>query len=86
VVGRVARPASDFVHARIEAVLRPDVDGYDELNARDVANALDALDHIELLKVRRYEAAHKNRKTVLAAVDKALDRRVAALDQDAAAA
>lgn len=47
--------------------------GYDDLSARQVTDRLDALGRPELRKVRDYERRHANRKTVLAALDRALD-------------
>jgi polyhydroxyalkanoate synthesis regulator phasin len=46
--------------------------GYDELTARQVTEHLKNLKPAELRKVRDYERRHANRKSVLAAVDKAL--------------
>jgi polyhydroxyalkanoate synthesis regulator phasin len=48
------------------------VSGYDELTAGQVSARLDGLTPAELRKVREYERRHANRKSVLAAVDKAL--------------
>jgi polyhydroxyalkanoate synthesis regulator phasin len=45
---------------------------YDELTAGQVSARLDGLTPAELRKVREYERRHANRKSVLAAVDKAL--------------
>ena len=49
---------------------RPGIEDYDELNVRQVSDALEGLDAWELTKVRRYEEQHKNRKTVLGAIER----------------
>jgi polyhydroxyalkanoate synthesis regulator phasin len=46
--------------------------GYDELTARQVTGRLAGLSPSELRRVGEYERRHANRKSVLAAVDKAL--------------
>lgn len=46
--------------------------GYDELTARQVTEHLKGLRPAELRKVREYERRHANRKSVLAAIEKAL--------------
>jgi polyhydroxyalkanoate synthesis regulator phasin len=46
--------------------------GYDDLTAAQVEERLDGLTPAELRKVRDYERRHLNRKSVLAAVEKAL--------------
>jgi polyhydroxyalkanoate synthesis regulator phasin len=48
------------------------VTGYDELTAGQVQERLDGLSAAELRKVRDYERRHANRKSVLAAIEKAL--------------
>ncbi len=45
--------------------------GYDELTARQVLERLAELDSAQLRKVSDYERRHGNRKTVLAAVERA---------------
>jgi len=49
--------------------------GYDDLTAAQVQARLDGLSPGELRKVREYERRHANRKSVLAAIDKALAPR-----------
>lgn len=46
--------------------------GYDELTAAQVIARLDGLSPADLRRVREHERAHANRKTVIAAVEKAL--------------
>lgn len=48
------------------------ISGYDELSASQVQKRLDGLSAAELRKLRDYERRHANRKSVLAAIDKAL--------------
>jgi len=48
--------------------------GYDDLTAAQVGDRLDALTPPELRKVRDYERRHANRKSVLAAIEKALEK------------
>jgi hypothetical protein len=48
------------------------ISGYDDLTARQVQSALGSLTPAQLRKVRDYERRHANRKSVLAAIDKAL--------------
>jgi polyhydroxyalkanoate synthesis regulator phasin len=49
--------------------------GYDDLTAAQVQARLEGLSAAELRKVREYERRHANRKSVLAAIDKALAPR-----------
>jgi len=65
------RALDDKLHAAIGARIAP-IEGYDELNARDVIAKVEKLNAAELTAVRAYEAAHKNRKTVLRAIDEQL--------------
>lgn len=51
------------------------VPGYDALNAKQAAALVDDLDEATLLALREYEQAHRNRVTVLRAIDLALARR-----------
>jgi hypothetical protein len=48
------------------------IDGYEDLNADDVTKRLGDLSEGDLKKVRDYEKAHGDRKTVLEAIDKKL--------------
>jgi len=48
------------------------IEGYDELTARQVTARLADLSPAELRRIGEYERRHANRKSVLAAVDKAL--------------
>lgn len=53
-------------------LMAPPIEDYDELNVKEVGEALEGLDAWSLVKVREYEKAHKNRKTVFAAIDRRL--------------
>ncbi len=68
-----------FGRAPIEAARRvtglgPEfpITGYDELTAAEVAAELDGMSDADLRKVRTYERANANRKTVLGAVERKL--------------
>ena len=50
----------------------PLVDGFDELTIRQIRRQLDFLSDRELRALRRYEAAHKNRRTLLREIDRRL--------------
>jgi hypothetical protein len=60
--------------ARRVAGLGPDfpITGYDDLTAAEVVAELDGMSPADLRKVREYERANANRKTVLAAVERKL--------------
>lgn len=76
-------PGLDTVRPRLRelvatwesATTRPPVAGYDEQNVRAVLHDLHTHDRLGLLRIRHWEAAHKNRKTILDAVDRELERR-----------
>jgi hypothetical protein len=48
------------------------IEGYDDLTASQVTKRLGGLKPVELRRLRDYEARHANRKSVLAAIDRAL--------------
>ena len=60
--------------ARRVAGLGPDfpVGGYDDLTAAEVVAQLDGMSDTDLRRVREYERANANRKTVLGAVERKL--------------
>jgi hypothetical protein len=60
--------------ARRVAGLGPDfpITGYDDLTAAEVVRELDGMGASDLRKVREYERANANRKSVLGAVDRKL--------------
>ena len=51
---------------------QPAITGYDDLTAAEIADRLDGLDLAQLRRIRTYERANANRKTVLAAVERRL--------------
>ncbi len=56
-----------------DAVQRPPIANYDELNVKQVGEALEGLSVYDLEKVKRYEKANKDRVTVLRQVDRLVD-------------
>lgn len=55
-----------------EALQKPSIANYDDLNVKQVQDAIESLNRWQLVKTRAYETASKNRKTVLAAIDQRL--------------
>ena len=70
-VGAIVRTADRARRTVIGSSSLP-IESYDELTARQVADRLGTLSAGELRTVRDYERRHANRKTVLAAIEKAL--------------
>ncbi len=75
----LGKPLADLLQQQATALTdrelqlqMPNIPDYDTLNVREVTEALQELGPWELSKVRRYEAAHKKRKTVLGALDRLL--------------
>lgn len=68
----IFRDFADRARRTVGAGPAPPIGGYDELTAGQVGERLDGLSAAELRRVRDYERRHANRKSVLAAVDKAL--------------
>lgn len=64
------RERAEALQTAREDVKRPPIDDYDDLNVKQVAEALDGLSVYELEKVRRYEEANKDRVTVLRDVER----------------
>jgi len=69
---RLRDRANELEDART-GLQRPAIENYDELNVKKVNAQLDGLSTYELEKLRAYEAANKNRVTVLREVDRLLD-------------
>ncbi len=59
------RERAEALQSASRDVQRPPIDDYDDLNVRQVSEALDGLTVYELAKVREYEEANKDRVTVL---------------------
>jgi hypothetical protein len=74
-VGGLARRAGELLKSVEASALAPPIEGYDEASVRDVMKVLHTLDRLGLMRVQRYEASAKNRKTILDAVRKELERR-----------
>ena len=72
---RVEEPARKLIDSIEAAALTPSMKDYDNLPVRDIMKALYTYDHLELLRIRHHESSHKNRKTVLDAIQKELDKR-----------
>jgi hypothetical protein len=72
-VERLARSAG---RARRTIGVQPwlPIPAYDELTARQATERLKSLTPAELRTVRDYERRHANRKSVLAAIERALDK------------
>jgi polyhydroxyalkanoate synthesis regulator phasin len=71
-VERIARGAGR-VRRSVAGEPSPPILGYDDLTARQASERLRDLTPAELRTVRDYERRHANRKSVLAAIDRALD-------------
>jgi len=74
VVSRMAPGAGRLVQERLDAVTRPPVPDFDDLNARNATQAVRGLSRVDLQKLLRYEKAHKDRKTVREAIEAELRR------------
>lgn len=73
--GRLATDARTLLDRVERTTTAPPLADYDELNVRKVMAALRDLDRFGLLRLQRYEASHKSRKTILDAVDREVERR-----------
>jgi len=72
VLSKVADAAERLVHGQYEAFTRVSLEDYATMNAKEAIRIVVGLDHLELLRVQRFELATKNRKTVLSAIDKSI--------------
>jgi len=81
-VAGVAPKVEGAVQDRLGKITQPPIDGYDELNVKSIRIAMGELDRLDLVKVARYEEAHKNRKTVLRDIEAEKKRRKAAAELD----
>jgi len=65
-------PVAEFLEGKAGEIsdLQP-LENYDELNVKDVLAALESASLPLLLSVEKYEKSHKNRVTILRAIDKA---------------
>lgn len=73
----LARPLLRVVDRSLRQATALPVPGYDELNARSAAAAVRGLHLLDLERIARHERAHKDRKTVHAAVAQERSRLLA---------
>lgn len=71
VVARVTSPAHQGLVARAQS-LRAPLAGYADMNAREAIAAVRDMSLVDVLRAEHWETSHKNRKTVLAALRRAL--------------
>jgi hypothetical protein len=77
VVERISQPLRSFTLNQLEAVRSVPVDGFEEMNAKTAIASVAALEWEALYRARHWESENKNRKTVLAAIDRRLSRLLA---------
>jgi hypothetical protein len=70
----LARPLLRVVDRGLRQATAPPVAGYDEMNARTAAAAVRGMDLLDLERIARHERAHKDRKTVHAAIEQERSR------------
>lgn len=73
-LGTMTRPLQGLLDERLDHVNRAPIDGYDDMNVKQVDDAVRGLGAVALERVGRHERANKNRKTVLRALTRELDR------------
>ena len=76
VLERVVPNARDLLTAVEKASTAPPMVDYDDLNVRKILGSLHTFDRLGLLRIQHHEAAGKNRKTILDAIQRELDRRI----------
>ncbi len=77
-IATLTSPVKKAVATGLEATTRLPVSDYDSLNVKKVREAVRGLDLIDLARISRYERAHKNRKTVFAAIETEQERQLRA--------
>lgn len=75
VLSSLADAAERLVARTRVSVTAVSVDGYDDLNAKQVREKLRDLGHLDLVKLRRYETSNKGRKSVIGEIEKEIGRR-----------
>lgn len=75
VLQNVGDSARDLLKVVEKVTIEPPLAGYTDRNVRQILAELRDLDHIGLLRVKRFEADNRGRKTVLEGVDRELARR-----------
>lgn len=68
------------IDVEVDMAAAQPIAGYDEMNVEEVRERLGLLDVAKLQEVRAYEAAHKNRVTVLREIDDELEARAQAAE------
>ena len=66
--------AEQRVNDRLSSHTAPPIPDYSVLNARNASKAIIGLERVDLLRVERFERAEKNRKTVIAAIERERSR------------
>jgi len=75
VLGGLTAAANKVVQGHLDSLTAINIDGYADMNARAAIKAVKATDgRIALCSLRRFEAANRNRKTVLAAIENEIAR------------
>ena len=85
VISKVADVAEKATQERLEAHTRVCLYEYESLNAKQAIKSVSTLNYLELLRVKRLEEATKQRKTVLAAIEKAVTRSLNLTEETQAA-
>ena len=78
-LGTVARPLQGLLDDGLGQVNTAPIEGYDDMNVKQVDDAVRGLGPVALARVARHERANKNRKTVFRAVTREQDRLRACL-------
>ena len=74
VAGATAGAAADATRDTANiAAGRPPIEGYDEMNAEEIAERLAGLSEAELRRTRNYEQGNRNRQTLIAEIDRRLE-------------
>lgn len=73
-LGTVTRPLQGLLDDGLDQVNTAPIEGYDDLNVRQIDDAVRGLGPVALARVARHERANKNRKTVFRAVTREQDR------------
>lgn len=73
-LGTVARPLQGLVDDGLDQLVAAPIDGYDDMNVKQVDEAVRGLGPVALARVERHERAHKDRKTVYRAIAREQDR------------
>lgn len=70
VIGTLTAAANKLVQSRLDSLTALPIEAYETMNAKEAIVAIKAIDNrVALCSLRRFEAANKNRKTILAAIE-----------------